>query len=121
MSVEITARQPIHLIVFEPEKRGIPMPVTKSKAKPSRARKRTLLGEYIVADPDICHGKPTFIGTRVMVWQVLEMVSEGMAWDEISHQWHDKVSKEAIAEAIELAQRAFVDHATKYGKERQSA
>jgi uncharacterized protein (DUF433 family) len=97
------------------------MPATKPKTKPSRARKRTLLGEYIVADPKICHGKPTFIGTRIMVWQVLEMVSEDMDWDEISRQWHGKVGKEAIAEAIELAQRAFGDHATKYGKVLQSA
>lgn len=86
---------------------------------PKKTKKH--LGRYIVADPAICHGKPTFIGTRIMVWQVLEMVSEDMDWDEISRQWHGKVGKEAIAEAIELAQRAFVDHATKYGKELQSA
>src|SRR4051812_31470123 len=99
------------------------MPITKPKPKPkpSRARKRTLLGEYIVADPDICHGKPTFIGTRVMVWQVLKQVARGMPWEDISRQWHGRVGKEAIAEAIELAQRTFVDHAAKYGKERQPA
>jgi uncharacterized protein (DUF433 family) len=28
--------------------------------------KRKLLGRYIVADPNICHGKPTFRGTRIM-------------------------------------------------------
>jgi len=97
------------------------MSATKSKTKPSKARKRTLLGEYIVADPDICHGKPTFIGTRVMVWQVLKKVGRGMPWDEISRQWHDRVGNKAIAEAIELARRTFVDHAAKYGKERQPA
>ena len=26
-----------------------------------------LLGRYIVADPYICHGKPTFRGTRILV------------------------------------------------------
>ena len=31
--------------------------------------------KYITADPNICHGKPTFRGTRVMVWQVLEMLA----------------------------------------------
>jgi uncharacterized protein (DUF433 family) len=72
------------------------------------------LGCYIVADPKICHGKPTFIGTRIMVWQVLEQVSEGMAWDEIVADWRGSVTKEAIAEAIELAQRTFEDHAIKY-------
>jgi uncharacterized protein (DUF433 family) len=56
-----------------------------------------------------------------MVWQVLEMVSEGMDWNDISYQWHGTVSKEAIAEAIALAQQAFVDHATEYGKEHQPA
>ena len=33
-----------------------------------------ILGRYIVANPRICHGKPTFRGTRVIVWQVLEML-----------------------------------------------
>ncbi len=35
------------------------------------------LNKYIIADPAICHGKPTFKGTRIMVWQVLEMLSAG--------------------------------------------
>lgn len=39
--------------------------------------KRVVINKYIVADPNICHGKPTFKGTRVMVWQILEMLSAG--------------------------------------------
>jgi len=35
------------------------------------------INNYIVADPHICHGKPTFKGTRIMVWQVLEMLADG--------------------------------------------
>ncbi len=46
-----------------------------------------ILGRYIVADPDICHGKPTFRGTRIIVWQVLEMVAEGLAWEAIVEEW----------------------------------
>lgn len=68
---------------------------------------RRELGKYIVADPKICHGKPTFRGTRIMVWQVLEMVAEGMDWDEISRKWSGKVSREAIAEAIHIASVAL--------------
>src|SRR3989441_5927056 len=45
---------------------------------------RIELGHFIVADPRICHGKPTFKGTRIMVWQVLEDVAEGKSWDFIS-------------------------------------
>ncbi len=93
------------------------MSATKSKTKPRKARKRTLLGEYIVADPDICHGKPTFIGTRIMVWQLLKQLARGMEWAEITRQWRGSVTKEAIAESIELAQRIFVDHAVDYGQD----
>ena len=79
---------------------------------PNKAKKQ--LGRYIVADPKICHGKPTFIGSRIMVWQVLEQVSEGMDWNKIVADWRGSVTKDAIAEAIELAQRTFEDHATEY-------
>jgi len=73
-----------------------------------------LLGRYIVADPEICHGTPTFRGTRIMVWQVLEMVAEGMAWETIVEEWRGSVPKEAIAEAVRLAGQAFRDHADEY-------
>lgn len=38
-----------------------------------------------------------------MVWQVLEMVSEGMAWESIVDQWGGSIPKDAIAEAVQLA------------------
>ena len=38
---------------------------------------RIVINPYIVADPQICHGKPTFAGTRIMVWQILEMLASG--------------------------------------------
>lgn len=38
---------------------------------------RITLHKHIIADPAICHGKPAFKGTRVMVWQVLEMLAGG--------------------------------------------
>src|SRR5438552_9010634 len=72
---------------------------------------RKLLGRHIVVDPEICHGKPTFVGTRIMVAQVLKQVAKGMSWDAITAEWRGTVTKEAIAEAVELAQRAFEDHA----------
>ena len=68
------------------------------------------LGKYIVADPRICHGKPTFRGTRIFVKDVLEMVAEGMEWDVIVENCGGKVSKEAIAEAVLVASEALVNH-----------
>ena len=42
------------------------------KAKEYGRRERVELAKHIVAAPEICHGKPTFIGTRVMVFELLE-------------------------------------------------
>lgn len=82
---------------------------------------KKLIGRYIVADPEICHGKPTFRGTRIMVWQVLRMVAKGMDWDVISDEWDGKVSREAIAEAVSLAGQVFVDNVGEYQFEQASA
>jgi uncharacterized protein (DUF433 family) len=80
-----------------------------------------LLGRYIVTDPQICHGQPTFRGTRIMVKQVLEQVASGMAWEAIVEECRGSVSKDAIAEAVRLAMQAFVDHADEYKVELTSA
>jgi uncharacterized protein (DUF433 family) len=67
--------------------------------------KRNKLGQYIVADPDICHGVPTFVGTRIMVDQVLEMVAQGTSWEEIIAEHDGAISRAAIA--VRLAGRSF--------------
>lgn len=64
---------------------------------------------HIVADPKICHGKLTFRGTRVFVSDVLKQVAEGMDREEIGRQWHDSVSREAIAEAVDMAREALLN------------
>jgi uncharacterized protein (DUF433 family) len=69
-------------------------------------QKKTL-GRYIVVDPEICHGQPTFRGTRVRVSQVLKQLAKGMDWDRIIWQWRGSVSRAAIAEAVQLAGVAF--------------
>jgi uncharacterized protein (DUF433 family) len=76
--------------------------------------KARLLGRYIVIDPDICHGEPTFRGTRIMVKHVLEQVVEGMSWDAIVQEWRGSIGKDAIAEAVQLATKAFLEHAPEY-------
>lgn len=70
----------------------------------------TVLGRYIVADPEICHGKLTFRGTRIFVADVLEQVARGMAWETIVEQWRGSVSEDAIAEAVRLAREALLTH-----------
>ena len=79
------------------------------KSKASGKTKRVELGEHIVADPLICHGKPTFKGTRIMVWQVLDALERGESWDDIVKAWAGRVTREAIAETIRLARAALID------------
>ena len=79
--------------------------------------KRLALGRYIVADPKICHGEPTFRGTRIMVADVLEMVASGMAWETIIEEWNGHINDEAITEAVGLARYAFLKQAPKYIEE----
>ena len=79
------------------------------------------IGRYIVADPEICHGKPTFRGTRIMVDQVLKQVASGMVWEAIMEEWDGSITKEAIAEAVRLAGKAFAEHAEEYTVESKIA
>jgi uncharacterized protein (DUF433 family) len=77
-------------------------------------RRSSVIGRYIVADPEICHGKPMFRGTRVLVSDVLEQVPGGMAWETILEEWNHKITKEAIREAVELASQALLKHADEF-------
>jgi Protein of unknown function (DUF433) len=56
---------------------------SSGKASGRGFKRRIKLGRYIVADSAICQGKPTFKGTRIMVWQVLQDVADGRSWDFI--------------------------------------
>lgn len=69
------------------------------------------LGRFVVADPEICHGQPTFRGTRIFVSDVLDQVAGGMAWEAIIEQWRGAITKEAIAEAVRLARESLINHA----------
>ena len=82
---------------------------------------RKLYGRYIVSDPEICHGKPTFRGTRIMVADVLEQVADGLAWETIIEEWRGSITKEAIAEAVSLSRQAFLEHVAKYVLEPSAA
>jgi len=60
------------------------------------------INKYIVADPKICHGKLTFRGTRVMVWQVLEMLAGGAPIDEILKAF-PHITKKHVLAALDYA------------------
>jgi uncharacterized protein (DUF433 family) len=71
---------------------------------------RKALGKYIVVNSSICHGQPTFRGTRILVKDVLEQVASGKPWDAIIDEWRGSITKAAIAEAVRLASEALLAH-----------
>jgi uncharacterized protein (DUF433 family) len=62
------------------------------------------VGRFVVVNPKVCHGKPTFRGTRILVADVLEQVASGMAWEAIVDEWEGRISAAAIAESVGLAE-----------------
>ena len=71
------------------------------------------IGIHIVSDAEICGGELTFKGTRIFVQDVLDMVAKGYDWDRISDECHERVSHQAIAEAIDLAREALMEKTRK--------
>ena len=78
-----------------------------------KVRKRTEFGQYIVADPQICHGQLTFKGTRILVADVLSLLAKGWNWNRIIEAYDGNLSPDAIAEALGLARQFLIDHTEK--------
>ncbi len=57
---------------------------------------------WIVADPEICHGKPIFKRTRVLVSDVLELLAAGESFEEILEEY-PSLTEEMIKEALEYS------------------
>ena len=67
-----------------------------------KTRKSKELGQYIIVNPDICHGQPTFKGTRIMVKSALEMLVKGWEWDRVSAAYDGRINYAAIAGVLSL-------------------
>jgi uncharacterized protein (DUF433 family) len=83
--------------------------------------KKKSIGRFMNADPSVCHGQITFRGTRILVADVLELVAQGMSWDDIINECRGAISRRAISEAVRFARRAIVEHAHEYSGEQVSA
>lgn len=53
----------------------------------------------ITVDPEICHGKPVFAGTRIMVWQVLSYLAVGKSFDDIRAEF-PSLTNQNITDAL---------------------
>jgi uncharacterized protein (DUF433 family) len=62
------------------------------------------LSERITMDPEICHGKPTVRGLRHTVESILELLSSGMAVEEILADYED-LEREDILATLDFARQ----------------
>ena len=67
--------------------------------------------DYIIVDPEICHGRACFKGTRVLVSTVLDNLTAGLDSEEITTSYlsitHESVQA-AVGYAAELAKERVV-------------
>lgn len=77
---------------------------------------RIEISKYIVADTEICHGNPTFKGTRVLVSDIVELVAAREPTENIL-KGYPGLRREMINEALEYAAKLVRgEHYVKFSK-----
>lgn len=59
--------------------------------------------ERITVDPKIHFGKPCVVGTRIMVQAVLELLDEGLSFDQIIRDYYPDLTVDDIHACIQYA------------------
>jgi uncharacterized protein (DUF433 family) len=65
--------------------------------------------ERITVNPLVCHGKPTVRGLRMPVHTILELLSSGMAFDEVLEDY-PYLEREDLLAALEYGAAAAGGH-----------
>lgn len=66
---------------------------------------RMNVSDFISVNHDVCHGKPCFKGTRIMVYLILEMLEAGATFNEIK-DGYPSLTADHVKAALEFAARA---------------
>lgn len=59
--------------------------------------------EKITVNPDIHFGKPCITGTRIPVLNVLELIGEGLTFEEIIRDYYPELQVEDIQACVKYA------------------
>lgn len=74
------------------------------------------LGKYVVRALGVCGGRPTFKHTRIEITGTLERLAAGESLNEIVTGYRNRVSREAIIEAINLVNKQFLQSLPRLAK-----
>ena len=61
------------------------------------------MNERISVNPNIHFGKPCVAGTRITVQNVLELINEGLSFDEIKRDYYPDLETEDIKACLNYA------------------
>ena len=59
--------------------------------------------DRIVVDPEVHFGKPCVAGTRITVQSVLELLDEGLSFEEIIRDYYPDLTAEDIRACVQYA------------------
>jgi uncharacterized protein (DUF433 family) len=66
-----------------------------------------LIEKFISADPEIHHGKPCFLHTRIPVYAVLELLEGGTSWEAVvGPDYYPALTRDHIRAALHYAAQA---------------
>ena len=57
----------------------------------------------IQVSPRICHGKPVIRGTRIMVWQVLDLLESGLSFEQIREDYFPQLTTADMQACLQYA------------------
>lgn len=72
------------------------------------------MNQWIVADPEICGGKPTIKGTRIMVRNILGMMAGGYTVEKILAAYPE-LTQEMVSAALEYAAQVIDEEQVVHG------
>ena len=62
-----------------------------------------VMNERIAIDPKVHFGKPVVAGTRITVQDVLELINEGLSFDQIRADYYPDLTTEDIRACVDYA------------------
>lgn len=65
--------------------------------------------DRIVVEEKICHGQPCIKGTRIMVYQILELIGAGLPPEQIINDYYPQITKEDIRACLQYASTLIRD------------
>ncbi len=69
---------------------------------------RIEIGRYLATDTRVCRGRLVFRGFRILVSDVLELLRTGLTPEQVSQEYCDVISAEAVREAVAFSRKGIV-------------